>query len=122
VGFDHLVLVVADVERSLSWYGRHAGLDGVRVVEWRAGSAPFPSLRVTDEVIIDLVPGEVDGRGHLDHFCLVVTADHLEALRGEADLEVLEEGQRFGAQGVATSIYVRDPDGVLVEFRSYPVA
>ena len=37
LALDHLVLVVADVERTLAWYGRHAGLTGVRVDEWREG-------------------------------------------------------------------------------------
>jgi hypothetical protein len=32
---------------------------------------------------------------------------------------IVEEGQRFGAQGVASSIYVKDPDGLTVELRAY---
>jgi hypothetical protein len=31
IGFDHLVLAVADVERSLAWYTRVLGLAGDRV-------------------------------------------------------------------------------------------
>lgn len=122
-GFDHLVLVVDDVERTLEWYGRHAGLDGVRVDEWRAGDVPFPSLRVDESTIIDLVPGldAADGRGHLDHICLVIDSRaELDALASDPDLEVVDRGPRFGARGVAESIYVRDPDGLLVEFRTYP--
>ena len=59
-GFDHLVLVVDDVERSLQWYGE-LGLEPVRVEEWRAGKVPFPSLRVDATTIIDFIPrgGEV---------------------------------------------------------------
>ena len=117
---DHLVLISADVERTLAWYGRHAGLADVRVDEWRAGTAPFPSLRVSDTLIIDVIPGGVHERGHLDHVCFVVSGRDLEALRSDPDLSVEEEGERFGAQGVAHSIYVRDPDGLLVEFRAYP--
>jgi catechol 2,3-dioxygenase-like lactoylglutathione lyase family enzyme len=119
---DHLVLVVDDVERTLDWYGRHAGLAGVRVDEWRAGDVPFPSLRVDEGTIIDLVPGlsADDGRGHLDHICLVVdTRADLDALAADPELEVVDSGPRFGARGVAESIYVRDPDGLLVEFRTY---
>jgi catechol 2,3-dioxygenase-like lactoylglutathione lyase family enzyme len=36
-GFDHLVLAVADVERSLAWYTGVLGLAGERVAEWRRG-------------------------------------------------------------------------------------
>ena len=45
VGFDHLVLKCADVETSLAWYCDQLGLEPVRVEEWRAGLAFFPSVR-----------------------------------------------------------------------------
>src|SRR3954454_392348 len=57
-GFDHLVFVVADVERALEWYCGVLGLEGVRFDEWRAGQAPFPSVRISEGAIIDFV-----GRG-----------------------------------------------------------
>ena len=118
---DHLVLVVADTERTLTWYARFAGLAGVRVDEWRRGEAPFPSLRVDEGTIIDVVPGLDDPavRGHLDHICLVVDRADLDALAADPDLEVVDSGPRFGARGEAESIYVRDPDDLLVEFRTY---
>ena len=73
VGFDHLVLRCADVEASLAWYLDELGLPEVRVAEWRNGQAPFPSVRISREAIIDLIPrrGEV-GERNLDHLCLVV--------------------------------------------------
>lgn len=117
---DHIVLVVEDVERAMAWYQRHAGLAGERVDEWRAGQVPFPSLRVDEGTVIDLVPGLEGGHGHLDHVCFVVSVDDLEALRAVPELTIVDEGKRFGARGVADSIYVRDPDDLLVEFRAYP--
>jgi catechol 2,3-dioxygenase-like lactoylglutathione lyase family enzyme len=120
LALDHIVLVVSDVERALGWYGRHAGLTGVRVDEWRQGAAPFPSLRVDDSTIIDVIPGDVSERGHLDHICFVVSPTDLEALATDPALEVIERGERFGARGLGQSIYVHDPDGLLVEFRCYP--
>ena len=119
-GLDHLVLVVADVEVTLEWYQRHLGLEPVRVDEWRPGQVPFPSLRVSAETIIDLIPGRDGGRGHLDHICFVVTEAELAESRDRPDLVVESEGPRFGARGVAYSIYVRDPDDLLVELRAYP--
>ena len=118
IELDHLVLVVADVERCLAWYQHHLGLAPVRVDEWRAGTAPFPSLRVSEGTIIDVIPGHDGHRGHLDHICFTVTEGHLDAAR--AALTVNEEGQRFGARGIASSIYVHDPDGLTVELRVYP--
>lgn len=123
LALDHFVLVVSDVERTLDWYMRHAGLAPERVDEWRAGDVFFPSLRVDEATIIDVVPGRPDGsteRGHLDHVCFVVSAVDLAALAAEPELEVVDSGPRFGARGDGESIYVRDPDGLLVEFRSYP--
>jgi catechol 2,3-dioxygenase-like lactoylglutathione lyase family enzyme len=122
LALDHLVLVVDDVERTLDWYGRHAGLGGVRVDEWRRGEVPFPSLRVGEATIIDVVPHGGDGgegRGHLDHICFVVSPEDLKTLAADPELEVVDEGPRFGARGIGDSIYVRDPDDLLVEFRSY---
>jgi catechol 2,3-dioxygenase-like lactoylglutathione lyase family enzyme len=121
-GFDHVVLAVADVERSLAWYSDVVGLAPVRVDEWRRGEAPFPSVRVSPTTIIDLIPST--GDANVDHFCLVTeTAETLDLARWAADagLTVVDgPGPRFGAQGVATSIYVKDPDGNTVEFRHYP--
>ena len=70
-GFDHLVLVCAEVERTLAWYLDELGLEPVRVEEWRRGEVFFPSVRVSAETIIDLIPGTVSGR-NVDHLCLVV--------------------------------------------------
>ncbi len=120
---DHIVLVVADVERSLDWYTRHAGLASVNVDEWRQGRAFFPSLRVNEDTIIDFIPGEdTDKRGHLDHVCFVVSESDLATVTADAELEIVDQGERSGAKGLGQSVYVRDPDGLLVEFRCYPTA
>ncbi|MEU6204699.1 VOC family protein [Micromonospora musae] len=119
-GFDHLVLNVADVERSLEFYCGRLGLAPVRVDEWRAGRVPFPSVRVSPETIIDLVKGD-RGESNVDHFCLVVAPLDWAAVIDSGAFTVLEGPVgRFGARGSATSIYVRDPDGNSVELRWYP--
>jgi catechol 2,3-dioxygenase-like lactoylglutathione lyase family enzyme len=118
-GFDHLVLVVADVERSLDWYCGHLGLAGVRIDEWRRGEAPFPSARVSDGTIIDFVArgDRPAGGGNVDHICLVVDPTDFSALGALGDLG---PGQpRFGAQGMGTTVYIDDPDGNTVELRYY---
>jgi catechol 2,3-dioxygenase-like lactoylglutathione lyase family enzyme len=118
---DHIVLVVADVEAALDWYMRHAGLSSVNVDAWREGNAFFPSLRVNEATIIDFVEGEPGrDRGHLDHVCFVVSQDDLAAIASDPELEIVDQGERSGARGTGQSVYVLDPDGLLVEFRSYP--
>ncbi|MGB9344840.1 MAG: VOC family protein [Ilumatobacteraceae bacterium] len=118
-GLDHIVLVSADVERTLAWYCDLLGLEPERVEEWRRGEVPFPSVRVSPTTIIDLIAGEpVDGR--LDHFCLVVEPTDLDAVAASGEFTVVDgPARRFGARGDGTSLYVRDPDGTLVELRHY---
>ncbi|MFC4017223.1 VOC family protein [Micromonospora sp. GCM10011542] len=119
-GFDHLVLTVADVERSLDFYCGRLGLAPVRVDEWRTGAVPFPSVRVSPDSIIDLERGDRRGT-NVDHFCLVVAPLDWEQVVESGDFTVLTGPvNRFGARGTATSIYVSDPDGNSVELRWYP--
>lgn len=116
-GLDHIVLKCRDVEASIAFYCDRLGLEPERVDEWRRGDALFPSVRVTPTTIIDLFGGEPDG-ANLDHLCLVFEGDTLEALQ-----ERFPDGRRgdrlFGAQGLASSLYIRDPDGNTVELRTY---
>ena len=120
-GFDHLVLVVADVERSLAWYCGELGLEGVRVDEWRRGDVLFPSVRIDAHTIVDLLAGERSGT-NVDHLCLVVEPADLDAIARSGRFTIVGGGPvagLFGARGLATSLYVRDPDGNTVELRCY---
>ncbi|MFF1905089.1 VOC family protein [Kitasatospora sp. NPDC058218] len=118
--FDHLVLNVRDVERSLDFYVGLLGLAPVRVDEWRAGRVSFPSVRVTPETIIDLV-GRDRGESNVDHICLTVDPLDWQEVIDSGVFTVLEGPvPRYGARGSATSVYVQDPDGNTVELRWYP--
>lgn len=119
IGLDHLVLVVADVERSLAWWVDEVGGAPVRVEEWRAGEVFFPSVRLSPESIIDLIPGERGGQ-NVDHLCVVVEPVDLQAVKDSGRFEVVDgPATRYGAQGDGTSLYVKDPDGNTVELRYY---
>ena len=118
--FDHLVLNVEDVERSLGFYTGFLGLAPVRLAEWRAGQVPFPSVRITAESIIDLVDGP-RGESNVDHICLTVEPLDWDEVIASGSFTVLQGPVgRFGARGTATSVYVQDPDGNTVELRWYP--
>jgi len=120
IAFDHLVLRCADIDTTLAWYVDLLGMQPLRVKEWRAGEIPFPSVRVDAGTIIDLVRGVAAGSGSLDHFCLVVDAVDLVALAASGEFDVVDgPATRYGARGNGTSLYVRDPDGVIVELRHY---
>jgi len=116
---DHIVLVCADVDATLSWYIDVLGMAPVRVDEWRTGQAPFPSVRVSADTIIDLIHGNESG-GRLDHLCLVIDPVDLAALAASGRFTVVDgPDRRYGARGSGTSLYVLDPDGTVVELRHY---
>jgi catechol 2,3-dioxygenase-like lactoylglutathione lyase family enzyme len=118
LGLDHLVLIVRDVETSVAWYRDRLGLEPLRLEAWRRGEVFFPSVRVDDGTIIDLLHGTPDGK-NIDHLCLVVDEDP-EALAEREELRILDgPAVRWGARGDATSVYVPDPDGHVVELRRY---
>jgi catechol 2,3-dioxygenase-like lactoylglutathione lyase family enzyme len=117
LGLDHVVVNSTDIERALAWYCGELGLQGERVEEWREGAVFFPSVRVNEQTIIDLFPGERTGE-NVNHFCLVIAPDDLDAIAARFPDARRVDGL-FGAQGVASSVYVQDPDGNTVELRCY---
>jgi catechol 2,3-dioxygenase-like lactoylglutathione lyase family enzyme len=116
---DHLVVNVADVERSLAWYTGLLGLRPERVDAWRGGEVPFPSVRVNERTVIDLFALDRTGV-NVDHLCLVVDRDDVDAVAADGRFDVVEgPAPRWGARGDGWSVYVTDPDGNTVELRSY---
>ena len=119
VALDHVVLNVADVERSLSFYCDALGLAPERVEEWRRGEVLFPSARIDADTIIDLLQAPRSGV-NCDHVCLVIEPVDLEALKASGRFEVVDgPAVRSGARGDGTSLYVKDPDGNTLELRHY---
>ena len=116
LGLDHVVLRVRDQEASQRFYTDVLGCkvdhfnERISLLQLRFG-----------EQLIDLLPGERGQGGGMDHFCLSVRCADLGAVaesfkaRGVA----LEGGvvQRRGAYGTGPSLYLRDPDGYLIELK-----
>ncbi|HWM76422.1 MAG TPA: VOC family protein [Methylomirabilota bacterium] len=115
LGLDHIVLRVRDQEAAQRFYIDVLGctLDHVNarisLVQLRFG-----------EQLIDLLPGRPSAEG-LDHFCLSIRCSDLGAVRKAlADRGVSLEGEvveRRGAYGTGPSLYLRDPDGYLIELK-----
>jgi catechol 2,3-dioxygenase-like lactoylglutathione lyase family enzyme len=117
VGFDHVVINTTNAEALLAFYCDELGLEPVRVDEWRNGEVLFPSVRVDPQTIIDLFPAERTGQ-NMNHFCLVVEPTDLDAIAARFPGAQRADGL-FGAQGIASSVYIQDPDGNTVELRFY---
>jgi catechol 2,3-dioxygenase-like lactoylglutathione lyase family enzyme len=129
---DHIVLNVADIQRSLKFYTDVLGLQPERLDEFKTGKVGFPSVRINGDTIIDLFPTRdvenadhrADKRqGNLNHFCMVVGQQDFSGIVGYLAQHgiTVREGpiSRWGARGRATSVYFLDPDGNEVEIRCY---
>ncbi|HXW82853.1 MAG TPA: VOC family protein [Candidatus Binataceae bacterium] len=120
---DHVVLRCRDLDRAREFYTRVLGLK----VERRIEQIGLVQLRA-GQSMLDLVPAterSLNG-SNVDHFCLGIEAGDLAAvarfLRGQSVEVVGEPAQRYGARGMGSSIYIRDPEGNLVELKQMPPA
>jgi len=135
---DHAVLWVESSKRALDFYVNVLGLVPVRVEEFEAGKARFPSVRVNDSTIFDLMEhsellpivqeftggGDDIGGTPINHLCLSMTETEYRSVstRLEESGVTLKPGGEnvFGAQGYAIrSVYFNDPDGNVLEIRYY---
>jgi glyoxylase I family protein len=133
---DHVVLWTKDVRAAMDFYTRVVGLAPVRFEEYDAGQAPFPSVRISEDSIIDLMASEgaaftdsmtkVEGSaGHrVNHVCISMAKSEYDELDRRLQAEGVDTSSRlnksFGAQGWAPqAYYFADPDGNVVEARYY---
>jgi extradiol dioxygenase family protein len=128
VVLDHIVLNVADVDRSLRFYCDVLGATPERVDAYRAGKVLFPSVRLCEDTLIDLASpslwsGERSGVPNLNHFCVSVGLGDWHPLlaRLEQAGVPMKAGPMtlWGAHGDATAYYLEDPDGNQLEIRCY---
>jgi glyoxylase I family protein len=141
---DHIVLWVDDPLRSLAFFEKVVGLPGLRAEAFREGAAPFPSVRVSEHSIIDLMPralapmlGQMASRlgpsaetsaGHpVHHLCFAMSSTEFDALRQRLHESGVATGgdlvDSFGAGGLAPrTFYFCDPDGNVLEARHYDEA
>jgi glyoxylase I family protein len=126
---DHVVLRVRDVAAAKRFYCNALGCtveresDALGLYQLRAGAS-----------LIDLVPidgplGKVGGAGpaaegrNVDHVALNLAAFDEPAIRAQLTAHGVAPGdvaERYGADGNGPSMYVRDPDGNVVELKGPP--
>jgi catechol 2,3-dioxygenase-like lactoylglutathione lyase family enzyme len=125
-GIDHVVLRVADLARSIAFYCEALGcreerrIDALGLVQLRAGSSLIDLVDVASPLgAAGGPPPGTEGR-NMDHFALQLAAfdeDLLRAHLARAGIEAGDVGQRYGAGGMGPSLYIRDPDGNVVELK-----
>jgi len=120
---DHLVLTVADIDATCDFYARALGMRRVEFGPERRVALAFGRQKINlhkagaefDPKAERPVPGSGD-------LCFITPAPI-----GEVIAHLISEGipilegpvPRTGAEGPMTSVYIRDPDGNLVEIARY---
>ncbi len=115
---DHLVLTVADIDRTCDFYERVLGMEPVVFGEGRYALA-FGTQKINlhkagrefEPKAAAPTPGSAD-LCFLTNLSVAEVVEHLEA----NSVEIIEGPvSRTGATGPITSVYFRDPDGNLLE-------
>ena len=110
---DHLVLTVESIERSVDFYSNTLGM------RYQGNSLFFGCQKIN----LHAFPGEfqpaarvpAEGSADICLLCENTVEELLDALRDRDVAIELGPVPRNGAQGPMQSIYLRDPDGNLVE-------
>lgn len=119
---DHLVLTVADVDRTCEFYTRVMGMEVVHFGEGRT-ALKFGQQKINLHPA-DKIPGLVadhptPGSGDL---CFITSTPLTEVMTHIAQCNVpivAGPGPRAGAIGTIQSVYIRDPDQNLIEISNY---
>lgn len=128
-GLDHVVIRANDAPRLIAFYGDVLGCaierdeSAIGLVQLRAGIA------LIDIVAVDSTLGREGGDpptpqgNNMDHFCVQIDPWDPDAIRAhlsEHGVDAPEPVSRYGALGRGPSIYIKDPEGNVVELKGDP--
>ena len=127
-GIDHIVLRTTKLQAMLEFY---SGILGCKVERGSSPETGLTQLRagnaLIDLVVVDSLLGRLGGaaptqtENNLDHFCLQLKPILEEEIKAHLESNGVEAGEfdeRYGAQGFGQSVYIKDPEGNVVELRS----
>lgn len=122
---DHLVLTVIDIETTCDFYGRVLGME---TATFTSGGVDRTALTFGSQKInLHRAGAEFEPKAARPHpgsadLCLI-TEESIETvvahLQGLGVAIVEGPVPRTGAVGPITSVYIRDPDGNLIEISTY---
>lgn len=131
-GIDHLVLRTTKIADMLDFYCNVLGCVVERetapetgLTQLRAGNA------LIDLVAVDSRLGRMGGgaptrtANNLDHFCLLLQPISEHDIKAHLSAHGIDAGkfeERYGSEGLGTSVYIQDPEGNTVELRSRRIA
>ena len=127
-GLDHIVLRTSHMEEMLHFYGTVLGCPVERelspefgLLQLRAGTALIDLVSVDSELGRAGGGPPTESDNNMDHFCLQVNSLPEEEIGHYLASHGIKAGpfeRRYGAQGYGNSVYLRDPDGNIVELRN----
>ncbi len=128
-GIDHVVMRVRDLERSLHFYTQvldtveDRRVDDFGLIQRRAGAQLIDLVPVDGKIgQLGGAPPGPEGR-NVDHVAFQLERFDEAALRAHLTAHGIEPGEvarRYGAEGFGPSMYIRDPDGNVVELKGPP--
>jgi len=123
---DHVVLRVRDVERALRFYRdvlhctEERRIEALGLYQLRAGRSLIDLVDVAGPLGKLGGPPPGEHARNMDHVALQLASFDEGAIRAHLQrcgVEPGDVGQRYGADGTGPSMYIRDPDGNVVELK-----
>ena len=127
-GIDHIVLRTTKLQAMLDFYN---GILGCKVARETSKKIGLTQLRagnaLIDLIAVDSSLGRLGGgaptqtENNVDHFCLQLKPILEEEIKAQLESKGVEVGEfedRYGAEGFGKSVYIKDPEGNVVELKS----
>lgn len=119
---DHLVLTVADIDRTVDFYTRILGMEKIEFAQGRIALACGEQKINLHQLGNEFEPRAGHVRAGSADLCLIIDTPIEQAIehiqQHGVDL-IAGPVSRSGAKGKIISAYLRDPDGNLLEVSNY---
>ncbi|OYQ37946.1 hypothetical protein CHU92_07210 [Flavobacterium cyanobacteriorum] len=122
INIDHFVLTISDIEATLAFYCDILGMEKEEFGEHRI-ALKFGNQKINLHLKgYEVLPNALHAAPGTADICFIVDtplAMVQELLKVKGYLNSSEICSRTGAKGAVESIYLRDPDGNLIELSNY---